>query len=83
MVLVKSGPHPEAYVYKAFLTRIAPADYKSSSPEDYARHFTVMTFTNLPLIGMLLNCTMLMLSLPVTWLMQLRRGEARRILARL
>ena len=51
MVLLKSGPHPEAYVYKHFLTRIAPAEYKSSAPEDYARHFTVMTLTNYRLLG--------------------------------
>lgn len=51
MVLVKSGPHPEAYVYKHFLTRIAPQEYKTSSTEEYGRHFTVMTFTDLPLLG--------------------------------
>ena len=51
MVLVKSGPHPEAYVYKHFLTRIAPQEYKTSSTEEYGRHFTVMTFTDFPLLG--------------------------------
>lgn len=63
MVVLKSGPHPEAYVYKQSLPRLASSEYKSSAPEDYARHFTVMFYTNHTVLGVLLAPLSVSLSL--------------------
>lgn len=42
-------------MYKKFLTRIAPNEYKNDAYEDYTRHFTVMTFTDFKLLGSFLS----------------------------